>query len=133
MTSTLNHKGYTGTIEIDADTDRLCGQVLFIRGLIVYEADTLPELRRNFESAIDDYLASCASDGTTPEKSASGTFNVRIGPELHAQAVIAAHHADVSLNEWMKRAVQTKLLSEGEAQSSAETKTRRATDAADKV
>ncbi len=133
MTSTLKYKGYTGTIEIDTDAERLCGRVLFIRGLIVYEADTLPELRRNFESAIDDYLASCASDGTTPEKSASGTFNVRIGPELHAEAVIAAHHAGISLNEWMKRSVQAQLLSEGETQSLAETKTRRTTDTADKV
>ena len=133
MTSTLNYKGYTGTIEIDTDSERLCGQVLFIRGLIVYEADTLPELRRNFEAAVNEYLASCAADGTTQEKPASGTFNVRIGPELHAQAVIAAHHADLSINEWMKRAVQAQLLSEGETQSSAETKTRRATDTADKV
>ena len=132
MTSTLKHKGYTGTIEIDTDAERLCGQVLFIRDLIVYEAYTLPELRRNFESAVDDYLASCAADGTTPEKPASGTFNVRIGPELHAQAVIAAHHADLSINEWMKRAVQAQLLSEGETQSPAATKTRRATDTADK-
>ena len=36
MTSTLKYKGYTGTIEIDTDADRLCGRVLFIRGLIVY-------------------------------------------------------------------------------------------------
>lgn len=133
MTSTLKYKGYTGTIEIDTDADRLCGQVLFIRGLIVYEADTLPEFRQNFQSAVDDYLASCAADGIAPEKPASGTFNVHIGPELHTQAVIAAHRADVSLNEWMKRAVQAQLLSEGESQSSADTKTRRATDAADKV
>ena len=78
MTSTLKYKGYTGTIEIDTDSECLCGQVLFIRGLIVYEADTLPELRQNFESAVDTYLASCAADGTSPEKPASGTFNVRI-------------------------------------------------------
>ncbi len=45
MTSTLNYKGYTGTIEIDTDSERLCSQVLFIRGLIVYEADTLPDVR----------------------------------------------------------------------------------------
>lgn len=120
MTSTLKYKGYTGTIEIDTDAECLCGQVLFIRGLIVYEADTLPELRRNFESAVDAYLASCAADGTSPEKPASGTFNVRIGPELHAAAIVASHHVDISLNEWMKRAVQAKLLSEGESQSSTE-------------
>lgn len=42
MTPTLKYKGYTGTIEIDADSEHLCGQVLFLRGLIVYEADTLP-------------------------------------------------------------------------------------------
>ena len=96
------------------------GQVLFIRGLIVYEADTFPELRRNFKAAVDKYLASCAAAGTSPEKPASGTFNVRIGPELHAAAIVASHHADISLNEWMKRAVQIKLLLDGESQSSAE-------------
>ena len=87
MTSTLKYKGYTGTIEIDTDSDRLCGQVLFIRGLIVYEADTLPELRRNFEAAVDEYLASCATDGTSPEKpvrlmSASG-LNSTPQPSSH--------------------------------------------------
>ena len=126
MTSTLNYKGYTGTIEIDTDSERLCGQVLFIRGLIVYEADTLLDLRRNFAAAVDEYLASCAADGTSPEKPASGTFNVRIGPELHA-----AHHADISLNEWMKRAVQVKLLSEGESQSSTEALSGNTTDTSD--
>ncbi len=131
MTSTLKYKGYTGTIEIDTDSERLCGRVLFIRGLIVYEADTLPELRRNFESAVDDYLASCAADGTLPEKPASGTFNVRIGPELHAAAIVAAHQADVSLNEWVKRAVQAKLLSEGVPPSSAGTLPGNAADTAD--
>lgn len=128
MTPTLKYKGYTGTIEIDTDSDRLCGQVLFIRGLIVYEADTLPELRRNFKAAVDKYLASCAADGTSPEKPASGTFNVRIGPELHAAAIVASHHADISLNEWMKRAVQSKLLSEGESQSFTEALSSNATD-----
>lgn len=131
MTSTLKYKGYTGTIEIDTDSERLCGQVLFIRGLIVYEADTLPELRRNFEASVDEYLASCAADGTSPEKPASGTFNVRIGPELHAKAAIAALNADVSLDEWMKRAVEAKLLSESEAPSSAGTLPGIATDTPD--
>lgn len=91
--------------------------MLFIRGLIVYEADTLPELRRNFEAAVDDYLASCAADGTSPEKPASGTFNVRIGSELHAKAIVAALNAGVSLNEWVKRAVEAKILAESEPQS----------------
>lgn len=120
MTSTLNYKGYTGTIEIDTDSECLCGQVLFIRGLIVYEADTLPKLRQNFQSAVDEYLTSCEADGTSPEKPASGTFNVRIGPERHSQVIIAAHHADISLNEWMKRAVEVKLLSESEPQAMVE-------------
>ena len=131
MTPTLKYKGYTGTIEIDTDSECLCGQVLFIRGLIVYEADTLSKLRRNFEAAVDEYLASCATDGTSPEKPASGTFNVRIGPKLHAAAIVAAHQAEVSLNEWVKQAVQAKLLSEGEPPSSAGTLPNNAADTAD--
>ena len=131
MTSTLNYKGYAGTIEIDTDSERLCGQVLFIRGLIVYEADTLPELRRNFEAAVNEYLASCAADGTSPEKPASGTFNVRIGPDLHAKAIIAARHADISLNEWVKRAVEAQILSESETQTLADTSSDKTSDASD--
>ena len=133
MTSTLKYNGYTGTIEIVTDSERLCGQVLFIRGLIVYEADTLPELRQNFESAVNEYLASCKADDTSPEKPASGTFNVRIGPELHAQAIIAAHHSDISLNEWIKRAVEAQLLSESEPQVLNETSSDKTSDASGEI
>lgn len=133
MTSTLKYKGYTGTIKIDTDSERLCGQVLFIRGLIVYEADTLPELRRNFEAAVNEYLASYAADGTSPEKPASGTFNVRIGPDLHTKAIIAARHADISLNEWVKRAVEAQLLSESETQPLADSSSDKTSDASGEI
>ncbi len=115
MTDAFHYQGYTGTVEADAESDILFGKVLFIRGLIVYEAETVPQLRKNFESAIDNYLASCQADGTQPEKPASGTFNVRIGPKLHQAATMAALRSNVSLNEWVKRAVETQLENESKS------------------
>ena len=64
----LRYKGYTGTVEVDTESDRLCGQVRSLRGLIVYEADTVLQLRKNFQNAVDDYLANCRADGIPPEK-----------------------------------------------------------------
>lgn len=64
----LHYKGCTGTVDVDTDNDRLCGKVLRLRGLITYEADTVPQLRKNFQTAVDDYLAGCRADGIPPEK-----------------------------------------------------------------
>ena len=73
----LHYKGYTGTVDVDTESDRLCGKVLRLRGLIVYEADTVPQLRKNFQSVVDDYLASGKVTGTIPEKNKASIMTQR--------------------------------------------------------
>lgn len=73
----LHYKGYTGTVDVDTESDRLCGKVLRLRGLIVYEADTVPQLRKNFQSVVDDYLASGKVTGTIPEKNKASIVTQR--------------------------------------------------------
>ena len=67
-TPVLCYKGYTGTVEVDTASDCLCGKVQGLRGRIVYEADTVSQLRKAFQNAVDDYLARNKADGTAPEK-----------------------------------------------------------------
>ena len=72
-----------------------------IRALISYEGNNAAELVADFHGAVDDYLELCAQTGTEPEKAYKGSFNVRISPELHKQAVIAAMSHNMSLNSFV--------------------------------
>ena len=54
----LNYKGYIGSIEFSNEDDCLFGKVQGLKGtLISYEGLTVEELRRDFEGAVDDYIA----------------------------------------------------------------------------
>ena len=59
------------------------------------------DLIADFHGAVDDYLELCAQSGTEPEKAYKGSFNVRISPELHKQAVVAAMAHNMSLNSFV--------------------------------
>ena len=64
------------------------------------------ELLEDFHQAVDDYLALCAAEGVEPEKAYKGSFNVRISPELHKQAIIAATAGQMSLNSFVERSIK---------------------------
>ena len=56
-----------------------------------------------FHGAVDD----CEETGIEPEKAYRGSFNVRISPELHKQAAVAAAAQNISLNRFVENSVQT--------------------------
>lgn len=101
----FEHKGYCGSIEVSLDDDCLHGKILFINDLITYEGQTVAELVSAFKSAVERYLEDCKTIGVEPDHPFSGTFNVRIGPEMHKQAVIAAKKSNRTLNEFVKSAI----------------------------
>jgi predicted HicB family RNase H-like nuclease len=103
----LKHKGYLGTIEPDLETGLLFGKVAFIRDLVTYEANDLTTLEQEFRVSVDGYLEDCAELGKEPDQPLKGSFNVRIGAELHRAAVIAAGAA--SLNTFVIEAIKEKL------------------------
>jgi predicted HicB family RNase H-like nuclease len=106
MQNTMTYSGYQGSVEISPEDDILFGQVLFISPLINFEAETAKGLEGAFHEAVDMYLADCRQQGITPEKPCKGSLSVRLGPELHLAASIAAFQASTSTNEFIKRAVQ---------------------------
>jgi predicted HicB family RNase H-like nuclease len=105
----MKHKGFTGSHEISFDDDCLHGRVLFIDDLISYEGATPAALKQAFTEAVDRYIAHCEQTGKAPNKPYSGTFNVRVGPELHRSAVRCAKQHGVTLNELMVRALQASV------------------------
>lgn len=108
----LKHKGYSGSVEVSTEDNCLFGQVLFIEPLINYEGETVAELSASFKEAIDDYLEDCETAGIDAAKPCKGSFNVRTGPELHQAAAVQAKELDLSLNEFVKRAILNELKHE---------------------
>ncbi|AGI22588.1 type II toxin-antitoxin system HicB family antitoxin [Pseudomonas sp. MT3] len=105
MNNLLQHRGYYGSIEASPEDNCLFGKLLFIRALINYEGDTVAELAGSFRAAVDDYLADCAVRGVEPEIPCKGSFNVRVGHELHMAASIAAIQQNITLNDLTRRAL----------------------------
>jgi len=101
MKDMMKYKEYYGSVHY-SDEDRVFfGKIEFIRALVSYEGTDVESLRRAFEAAVDDYLDTCKEQGSEPEKPFKGTFNVRIGPELHQRVAVAAAHQGVSLNSFI--------------------------------
>jgi len=109
MNTLLEHRGYYGSIEISREDNCLFGKLQFIRALVSYEGETVAELTRAFEAAVDDYLQTCVELQRAPEVPCKGTFNVRVGHELHLAANIAAQQNQISLNDLTKQALSQYL------------------------
>ena len=98
--NTMTHKGYTARIEFDERDGIFTGRILGVRAIVSFHGEMVAELRANFEAAVEDYLADCAAQGITPEKPSSGNIMLRVPPEVHGAALVAAQAAGKSLNQW---------------------------------
>ena len=103
MSSTMTHKGQTARIEFDDRDNILVGRLVGITDVVSFHAESVAELRAAFEEAVDDYLETCARIGKAPQQPASGKMMLRVAPEVHSAALMAAHAAGVSLNQWAAR------------------------------
>lgn len=112
MNNFMEYKAFYGTVEY-SDTDKmLFGKVLGVNGLVSYEGQSVAELRADFEAAVDEYLEMCREAGILPEKVYKGSFNVRINPELHRKASIAASAKNISLNKYIEAAVEGSVFAD---------------------
>ncbi len=98
--NTMSYKGYMARVEFDERDGIFVGRVLGLRDIISFEGLTVAKLRAGFEAAINDFLQDCAERGITPEKPASGKIMLRVPPEIHAAATVAAQASGKSLNQW---------------------------------
>lgn len=96
----MTYKGYAARVEFDARDNILVGRIAGLRDIVSFHAESVTELRAAFEEAVDDYVETCAKAGKTPEKSASGKMMLRVPPEVHGSALVAAEAAGKSLNQW---------------------------------
>jgi len=101
MKDMMKYKEYYGSVHYSDEDLVFYGKIEFVRSLVSYEGTDVKSLRQAFEEAVDDYLDTCKEQGKEPEKPFKGTFNVRIGPELHQRVAVAAAQRGVSLNGYI--------------------------------
>ncbi len=62
MSSTIQYKGYVGSVEFSQEDRVFYGKVLGVRALISYEGTTAKELMKDFQEAVDAYLELCQEE-----------------------------------------------------------------------
>lgn len=97
----MKYKGYIGQVEYDDEAKIFHGEVVGLSDIITFQGKSVEELEEAFHGSVDDYLAFCKERGEKPEKTFSGTFNLRIPPELHAKLALQAKIIGMSLNSYV--------------------------------
>ncbi len=103
--NTLKYKGYIGSVGYSEPDKVFFGKIEGIDGLVNYEGESVKELTDAFHEAVEDYLIFCEEHNCKPEKSYTGTFNVRIAPDTHRDIANLAAEAGISINAFVKRAL----------------------------
>ena len=106
----LEYKGYKGSVEYSKEDNCLFGKVQGMsKALILYEGQTLDELRKDFEEGIDSYIEGCKADGIEPAKPYSGKLNLRMSSELHSKVTAFVASTGITINDFINKAIKNEL------------------------
>lgn len=104
--NTLTYKDFIGTFNYIEDEDVLHGKIEGISDLVTFEGVSIPEIKKAFTDAVEDYISLCEEVGKEPLKSFKGTFNVRLTPSLHRMVSMEATKRNMNLNQFVQKALE---------------------------
>ena len=84
----MEYKGYHAEIKHDADSEIFYGVVMGTRDVIMFEATSVKELKKEFRFSIDDYIASCEEKGERPDEPFSMDISLRIRAMTNEQEIL---------------------------------------------
>lgn len=105
----MHYKGYLGHVEYDDEAKIFHGEVVGLKDIITFQGKSVKELEKAFHDSVDDYLTWCKERGEKPEKTFSGTFNLRVPPELHAKLAFQAKTIGMSLNSYITEKLRSSV------------------------
>ena len=110
MNNIMKYKGYWAEIKYSDEDECFIGRVEGLKNdTILFEGQTVKELKKDFKDAINSYLDTCKKTNTEPEKQCKGSFNIRIKPNLHRDLVLEAKKEKISLNQLVERFLMEKM------------------------
>lgn len=101
MNNVMDIDGEKAIIAFDPEIQMLRGEFVGLSGGADFYAENVHDLVEEGRKSLAVYLDICREKGIEPRRKFSGKFNVRLNPDDHAAAVIAAAAAGKSLNEWI--------------------------------
>jgi predicted HicB family RNase H-like nuclease len=100
MKNVMTINGYQAVISYDPEIEMFRGEFVGLNGGADFYASNLTDLKRQGKISLKVFLDACAEDGVDPRKSFSGKFVLRVDPNIHESAALAAAAQGVSLNQW---------------------------------
>lgn len=97
------YKGYPARIEYSDEDGCFVGRVAGISDIITFHGESVQEIKKAFEDAVNFYLESCSARGESPNKPFTGRFVVRVSPELHIAIFMADRRDHQSINAWITK------------------------------
>ena len=106
MDNIMRYKGYWAKVQYSDEDECFWGKIEGLKkSLILFEGDTVKDLKKDFKNAIDEHLEMCKELNIEPEKQCKGSLNVRLGVDLHSKAKMKSIEKKISINELIKEAV----------------------------
>lgn len=105
MKNTIDIEGNKAVLSFDPDIGLFRGEFLGLNGGADFYAASVDELHAEGHKSLQVFMEICAEKGLEPKRNFSGRFNVRLEPNIHEAAVIAAAAEDKSLNEWVAETI----------------------------
>ncbi|MBQ0128767.1 MAG: type II toxin-antitoxin system HicB family antitoxin [bacterium] len=107
--NTLSYKGFIGSVSFSEKDGVFFGKIEGIDGMVNFEGESVNELTNAFHEAVDDYLDYCKDMGIEAHKSYTGVLNIRINPETHSRIAVIAKQTGVSINAFIKAALEKEV------------------------
>ncbi len=107
--NTLSYKGYLGSVYFSQKDNIFFGKIEGVNALVNFEGESVKELTNAFHEAVEDYLTYCEEQGISPNKSYSGSLNIRISPEIHEKIAILAKRAGLTINAYIKKTLENNI------------------------
>jgi len=101
----LKYKDFFGSVEYSAESECFFGKIIGTTDLVTFEGESVESLKNAFAEAVEDYIILCSEVGKEPQKAYKGSFNVRISPDLHKEAVMIASRNGISLNAFVEKTI----------------------------
>jgi predicted HicB family RNase H-like nuclease len=101
MKNTMNIEGNKAMLTFDPEINLFRGEFIGLNGGADFYAATVEKLHKEGKISLKVFLDGCREKGIEPRRNFSGRFNVRLEPDVHEAAVMAAAAEDMSLNEWV--------------------------------
>ena len=104
----MEYKGYIAEIEYDDSVDLLHGRVVNAGPypIATFEASDVEGLKREFRISIEEYLTVCAENDIQPQQPFPWRLNLSLDADLHARIAAMAAQSGMSINAWIKEALE---------------------------